>query len=100
MREARLGSRHLDVARSAAALASVQYEPGEYPQAEELTRKGLALRRELLDPEDTLMTASMTDLAAIMDAQGQHEDAESLFRAGLEIDRKAQPGRSPPISTT
>jgi eukaryotic-like serine/threonine-protein kinase len=90
VREARLGSRHLDVAGSAAALASVLYEQGEYPKAEELTRKGLALRRELLGPEDTLVAASMTDLAAIMDAQGKHEDAESLLRAGLEIDRKRE----------
>ncbi|MGH7578746.1 MAG: tetratricopeptide repeat protein, partial [Gemmatimonadales bacterium] len=88
VREARLGSRHLDVAGSAAALASVLFEQGEYPQAEELTRKGLALRRELLGSEDTLVAASMTDLAAIMGARGKDEEAESLFRAGLEIDRK------------
>jgi serine/threonine-protein kinase len=93
VREARLGSRHLDVAGSAAALASVLYEQGEYPKAEELTRRGLALRRELLGPEDTLVAASMTDLAAIMGAQGKDEEAESLFRAGLAIDRRKEAWR-------
>jgi serine/threonine-protein kinase len=88
VREARLGPRHLDAARSAADLASLLYDQAEYQRAEELTRSALAVRRELRGPEDTLVALSLTDLAAILSAQGKQEEAESLYRVGLEIDRK------------
>jgi serine/threonine-protein kinase len=89
VRESRLGTRHLQVAGSAAMLASLLYDQGDYERAEALTRQALSVRRERLGENDTLVAASMTDLAAILGAQGDYDEAERLHRAGLEIDRRS-----------
>ncbi len=87
-RERLLGPRDLETAKSAADLASLLYDQGEYAPAEELARAVLGVQLEELGAGDTLVAVSMANLAAILDAEGDLAAADSLYRESLAINRR------------
>jgi eukaryotic-like serine/threonine-protein kinase len=62
--------------------------------------RALALRRDLLGPGDTLVAASLLDLADLATGMGQLRRADSLAQEALAILRAAHGDRHPAIART
>jgi len=59
-------------------LASGRVQRGDFAGAEALCRRGLALQRELLPPDDKAVLATIGDLAMTLRLAGKRDEAESL----------------------
>ncbi|MBN2170535.1 MAG: serine/threonine protein kinase [Candidatus Krumholzibacteriota bacterium] len=85
------GASHPDVAQALNNLSYLHKKRGELEAAEALSRQGLAIFRERLDPSDPRITANLNSLAAIVHDQGRYAEAESLYAEALTRSRTLQP---------
>src|SRR5262249_30718452 len=60
-------------------LALVYYYLNKLPEAEELERRALAMRRKLLGPQHRHVAISLNNLASIFSAQQRTKEAEEVF---------------------
>jgi hypothetical protein len=58
-------------------LALVLSKQGRYEEAEAMDREVLALRREVLGPEHTSKSVSLSCLHLVLSRQGRHEEASA-----------------------
>ncbi|MGE3527076.1 MAG: tetratricopeptide repeat protein, partial [Gemmatimonadales bacterium] len=62
-------------------------QKGEYPLADSLTRRGLAIRR-LLGPPDVYVSNQLNELATIRRELGDTAGSDTLLRASLDLRRR------------
>jgi tetratricopeptide (TPR) repeat protein len=80
--EAKGGLMLADVLNNWANLYQVQ---GKFASAEPLCQRSLAIREEILGPDDLHVAASLNNLAALYDSQRRHAEAEPLYLRSLRI---------------
>jgi CHAT domain-containing protein/Tfp pilus assembly protein PilF len=85
LREAVLGSTHLEVAACLILLGELYQQQGEQPRAEPLLQRGLAIREEALGKHHPDVAYSLTKLANLYSEQGLYGQAEPLYQRGLAI---------------
>jgi eukaryotic-like serine/threonine-protein kinase len=85
LRRGLYGDRHLEVAASMDALATLLQHQGRYDEAEPLFLQALATRQELLGGDHEAVAASMNNLGLLLTLRGDYEAAEPLYRAALTI---------------
>ncbi len=71
------------------------YKRAQYPQAEPLFKRALAIYKQQLGPEHPFTATSLNNLAGLYRAQGKYEQAEPLFKRALAI-REQQLGPTHP----
>jgi len=76
-------------ARLMTTIGEVATRIGLYDQAEPLIDGGLAIRRELLGPDDPELADSLLARANLWRETGQHDRASPLYRQAVEIRRAA-----------
>jgi tetratricopeptide (TPR) repeat protein len=82
-----------------ADLASGHVQRGDLAGAEAFCRRGLALKRELLPPDDKAVLATIGDLAMTLRLAGKRDEAESL--SGQSIDAMTEKlGPDDPVTLT
>ncbi len=90
---------HKLVARRMANLAVLDYDTGEYPEAERYFRYALAMGRGIGEEESILFKIT-GNLASTLMLQGKFEQAEELYREALEARlRRYGPG-TPEVATS
>lgn len=82
---------HPGVARDLDELAFVLYEKGEYAEAEQLFRAGLAAYRRLLPPEHPDIAIALSNVAMVLHVTGRADEAEAPVREALAIREKIFP---------
>jgi len=75
------------------------YRRAQYPQAEPLYQRALAIREKQLGSEHPNTATSLNNLAVLYRAQGKYEQAEPLYQRALVI-RKKQLGSEHPDTAT
>ena len=65
-------------------LGGIEHARRDFPAAESLARRGLALRRNLGDDDEALAT-DLVALAAILDGQRRYDEAEAMYVEALAI---------------
>jgi eukaryotic-like serine/threonine-protein kinase len=73
---------------------------GDNARAEDLMRECLAIRREVLGPENVDVALALNDLALIRAARGDLKEAEALYREALPLHRKALGEDHPEVAVT
>jgi hypothetical protein len=82
-----------------ADLASGHVQRGDLAGAEAFCRRGLALQRELLVPDDKAVLATIGDLAMTLRLAGKRDEAEAL--SGQSIDAMTEKlGPADPVTLT
>jgi tetratricopeptide (TPR) repeat protein len=71
-----------------------------YEQAEELFKRALTLREQVLEPDYVAISSSLDRLATLYRYQGRYEQAERLFQRALAIKEQALPPDHPDTATT
>jgi protein O-mannosyl-transferase len=69
-------------------LAGTFIKRGDLPGAERLCRRGLALQRSLLPPDDEAVLSTIGDLAMTLRLQEKRDDAESLYAESFDAMRR------------
>jgi len=82
-------------ARMLDALGTVLANMGEYERANELITRGLALRREHLDPGDVDIAESLQHLGRVLRAQSRFEESEDSYLEALDLLRRSDQARGP-----
>jgi CHAT domain-containing protein/Tfp pilus assembly protein PilF len=100
IREATLGSEHVDVAALLAYLAHVHSSQGRYPDAERQLARALAIREKTLGPEHPTVATTLTLIANLQQARGRFAEAEPLFHRALAIREKATGGNHSELADT
>ena len=77
----------LELASTLDYLGIAQRRGGQLKAAEVTQRRALAIRRRLLGPSDPEVSASLNNLATVLQVQGRYEEAIPLANEALEIDR-------------
>jgi tetratricopeptide (TPR) repeat protein len=81
-----------EVARLLNQTAYYLYSRAQYPQAEPLYQRALAIREQQLGPEHPDTALSLNNLAELHRAQGKYEQAEPLYQRALAIrERQLEP---------
>ena len=75
------------------------YDRAQYPQAEPLFQRALAIREQQLGPQHPDTATSLNNLALLYHDQGKYEQAEPLFQRALAI-REQQLGPQHPDTAT
>ena len=75
-------------ARIDSALGSIALQAGELDEAEAVLGRALALRRELLGPDDLRVAATENSLATAFNRHGKFDEARAHYMAALAIRRK------------
>src|SRR5215472_9425352 len=70
-------------------LAEVYRAERNYPEAEQLYQRSLAIREQALGPEHVDVADSLNGLAEIYYAQKKYAEAEQLYQRALAIQEKA-----------
>jgi len=73
------------VAASLAQVAELYRARGQYALAEPLFERALAIRDEILDPEDPELAKSLADLAELYYVEGRYADAKPLYERAIAI---------------
>jgi hypothetical protein len=81
--------------RTSHRLARTAYSPGDYHEAEELSRKALSGQRRLLDVNNRETLNSMNGLANIYTLEGKYAQAEELDSQTLALRRRVRGPESP-----
>ena len=71
-----------------ADLASGRVQRGDLAGAEAFCRRGLALQRELLPPDDKAVLATIGDLAMTLRLAGKRDEAEALYGQSIDAMRE------------
>ncbi len=83
------GPEHPAITEALGALAVLRHERGDYDEAEQLTRRALAIKRkELKSDEHEDITNILNNLGVLLQDKGDLVGAETIFRRVLKIDRK------------
>ena len=104
--EAALGARRtLDAgssatAETAAALAQVLADQGEYEAAEPLAREAVALARHHAGDAPAVLAANLAALGSLRSTRGDPEEGEALYLEALSLDRTAGDDRALAEHTT
>jgi CHAT domain-containing protein len=80
-------------------LAVVYREQGRYAEAEQLSRRSLAIRERALGPEHPDVGGSLNNLAALFHVQGRYAETEPLYRRSLAIIEKELGPDHPNVGT-
>ena len=83
--EKALGKDHPVVATVCNNLALLYYAQWEYPQAEALFKRALAIWEDSLGPDHPDVAKSLNNLAWVYEAQGKYAEAEPLYKRALAI---------------
>jgi len=70
-------------------IADVLFSNGQYEAAEPLYQRSLAIREQVLGPEDPQVASCLNNLAGLYNAQGRYASAEPLYLRSLAIAEKA-----------
>ena len=89
IREATLGSDHLDVSQSLNNLAEVYFFQDEYILAESLFLRALLIREQALGLNHPSVAETLNDLGRLYLLQGQYAKAEPLYQRSLTIRKEA-----------
>ncbi len=81
----RYGRQDPRVATALSNQGAAQLALGNFDEAEPLVREALILRREVLEPNHTLIAISNNNLAMILGRYGQQREAAQLYRNAVEI---------------
>jgi CHAT domain-containing protein/lipopolysaccharide biosynthesis regulator YciM len=84
-----------DIAQSLNHLANLNFEVGEYINAETFYAKALTIREQSLGPNHPSTASTLNDLAVLYFRRGDFEKAEPCFRRSLAI-RESQLGSDHP----
>jgi tetratricopeptide (TPR) repeat protein len=76
---------NLELAAYLNAWGIVSYEAGQYPAAELLYQRALALWEQVLGPTHPEVATSLNNLAGLYQAQGRYAKAEPLYQRALAI---------------
>ncbi|MDP6779459.1 MAG: CHAT domain-containing protein, partial [Candidatus Latescibacteria bacterium] len=87
-REKALGPAHPDVAQSLGNLAQLYLDLGQYPKAESLVKRSLAIGEKALGPDHPDVALSLSNLGAAYSGQGRFTQAEPLLKRALAIGEK------------
>ena len=66
-------------------IGQVYFSLAEYPQAEAMQRRALALRQQTHGPEHAEVAESLSDLGEVLEQRGTLAEAENLYRQALEM---------------
>ena len=94
------GSRHIAVADSMHALASILERKRDYAAAEQPARESLRLRRTLLGTAHLDTADSMAILSDVLVGRGKYREAESLYEEVLATRRNLLGSEHETIATT
>ncbi len=75
-------------------------ERARYVQAEELFKRALLIREQVLEPDHFEIAESLDRLARIYRSQGKYKQAEPLFQRSLAIEEKTLGPEHPDTATT
>jgi tetratricopeptide (TPR) repeat protein len=75
-------------------------ERAEYPEAERLYLRALAIREKALGPDHPDTANSLNNLALLYDNQGRYDDAEPLYQRALAIREKVLGPDHPKTATS
>ena len=81
-------------------LAIYSYSRADFPTAEPLLQRALAIRENALGTDHLYTASSLNNLALLYDHQGRREEAEPLYLRALAIHEKARGPDHPDSSTT
>lgn len=99
-RAGELGDQPLLQATLLDALGEVQANLGHLEEAEQLVRRGLALRRDVLGESDPEVARSLNHLGRIARRRGRYDHAERLYREALDLQVEAFGERSLEVAQT
>jgi tetratricopeptide (TPR) repeat protein len=91
---------NLELAEYLHAWGLVSYKAGEYPAAEPLFQRALAIREHTLGPSHPDVAQSLNNLALLYQAQGRYAEAEPLCQQDLAISEKALGPEHPDVATS
>ena len=101
LREAeKFGEQDPRLATSLNNLATLYQYQGNYPEAEPLIQRSLAIWEKALGPEHPDVALSLNNLAGLYKTQGKHSQAEPLYRRALTILTKSVGPDHPNVATT
>jgi len=80
-------------------LASGRVQRGDLAGAEAFCRRGLALQREVLPPDDKAVLATIGDLAMTLRLAGKQDEAEALSEQSIDV-MAEKLGRDNPVTLT
>jgi serine/threonine-protein kinase len=88
------------VAESILQLARTRQAAGDFPQAEQLFREGLAIERQVLKQGDPRLSRHQAALGEILINMGKSGEAEAVLRDALRAQRQIFGGDHPDIAVT
>lgn len=65
------------------------YYHGFHPQSQSLHQQALAIRKQVLEPDDPAIAESLNSLAMLFRLEGNHEQAENFHQQALAIRKKS-----------
>ncbi|HEY1337880.1 MAG TPA: protein kinase, partial [Bryobacteraceae bacterium] len=80
------GSPPVDMAETWKELADAQFYAGHYDICDQMTRRALALHREVYGERHPLVADDLINLGAVESERGNYTSAESYYRRALGID--------------
>jgi serine/threonine-protein kinase len=84
-RQASLGERHLDTARTLLHLGELRDEQARSVEAEQLLRRAVAVRESLLGPEHPDVAEALSSLGLALERTGKRAEAEAVLRRALSL---------------
>jgi eukaryotic-like serine/threonine-protein kinase len=90
----RLGNKDLLQADLDQKLAALFLEQGDYKQAEQRSRRVLAIREKLLAPDDPVIAAALGDLGDLAVQTTRYDEAIDYYKRALAISERANPDHS------
>ncbi len=94
------GLEHVKVALALDRLAGAFEEEGDYPEAERLCRRALAMLQRLGETDGTAGAQLKGSLARVLQWLGKGDEAEALFRETLATQRRIEGDRGPGVAAT
>lgn len=98
IRDAALGRRSADTARTMEGLAETFRERADYDRAEALHREALDIRREVLGDNHVEVASSLNNLGLTLTSKAGYEEAEPLLRRAVQMWRRALGGQHPQVA--
>jgi CHAT domain-containing protein/Tfp pilus assembly protein PilF len=75
------------------------YSQGRYAEAIPLAEQVVAIRKQVLGPQNPQVATALNNLALLYQDQGRYSEAEPLFQEAIAIDRQALPPNHPSLAT-